>query len=260
LLLAGNEQVSLRAALSHDLFRAVAFPFSELLLLSRVVVEKTGSLLRLGRPVLLVRQVVRGRLYPGVLHSGAGREPSFRIDLEALLKEVQEVRIFTGDSFLESSRAGDSEDAEFLVLDQERRVVSVEVVVLLSALVDHSLRRHPSQLHDKFELLLLVITWEEWLSGVKLCQDAAETPNVDLLAVFDPQDHFRGAVEPRLHVGVDLLVSKAARSEVHDLQLAAHRVHAQDVLWLEITVDDLVLFKEHKSLQDLHCVVADLVG
>ena len=46
------------------------------------------------------------------------------------------------------------------VFDQERRVVSIEIVLLLSTLINHTLWEHTTKLHDEFKLLLLVISRE----------------------------------------------------------------------------------------------------
>ena len=54
-----------------------------------------------------------------------------------------------------------------------------EEEVLPRALIDEVLVRQSEDLHDARELLLFVLSWEDGESGVKLGEDATETPHVD---------------------------------------------------------------------------------
>lgn len=58
-------------------------------------------------------------------------------------------------------------------------------MILLAALVNHSVGWHATELHDELELLLLVISGKYWLTSVQLSQDAAKTPDVNFFGVFD---------------------------------------------------------------------------
>ena len=89
--------------------------------------------------------------------------------------------IVRGYCLFDSTVFWDAQDAVFGVLNQERRVVCVKIVILLSTLVNHGFREHAEELHDELKLLLLVISGEERFSCVQLSQDTTERPHVDLL-------------------------------------------------------------------------------
>lgn len=90
-------------------------------------------------------------------------------------------------------------------------------------------------------------TWEQGVAHVELCQDAAKAPHVNLTPVREAHDDLRAAVEAALHVGVHALVDKAAAAKVNDLDCRALGLHQQDVLWLQVTVDQVVLAQEPKT-------------
>lgn len=106
---------------------------------------------------------------------------------------------------------------------------------------------------------MLVISRKDWLSSVELSKDATETPNVNLFGVLDPENDLGRSVEARLDVGVDLLIPEAPRAKVDYFEVPAHCVSAEDVFWLQITVDDLVLLKKYKALEELDSIVTNLV-
>lgn len=194
-----------------------------------------------------------------MLHGLAGGEAAHWINFYAVHDEVEELCVLTGDSFFESTGVGDPENAQLLVFDQIRRVVHVEVVGLLATLVNHRFGWHAAQFHDELELLLLVVAREQRLASVQLRQYAAKTPDVDLLCVLYPQNDFRGAVESRLHISIDLLIPEATRTKVDDLEVTAYCVCTKYVLRLQVTMDDLVLLEEDQTLQDLNGIVSDLI-
>ena len=90
-------------------------------------------------------------------------------------------------------------------------------------------------------MIFLVLSREERLADVQFVQDAAEGPHVDGRSIRDAQHDLRRPVETRLDVGVYLFVFKAARSKIDDLDARFVDLSQQDVLWLEIAVDDVVL-------------------
>jgi hypothetical protein len=132
-------------------------------------------------------------------------------------------------------------------------------VLFLSTFVDHALWWHSTQFHDKLNLLLLIVSWEERLSCVKLCQDAPKGPDVNFFCVFDSENHLRWSVETRLDVCVDLLISEASWTKVHNLQISAHGICAKDVFWLQIAMDYFMLLQEDQRFDNLHGIIPNLV-
>jgi hypothetical protein len=65
------------------------------------------------------------------------------------------------------------------------------------------------------ELLLFILSWEEWSSFIEFCDYAAETPNIDGEGVFESEDNLWSSVEPTLNISVDLVVIEAAGAEIN---------------------------------------------
>jgi hypothetical protein len=107
---------------------------------------------------------------------------------------------------------------------------------------------------------LLIIAREQRLASIEFSEDAPQTPNIHFFGIPDPEDDLWRSVESTLDIGVDLLISEAARSEVDDFDLPAHGVDAKDILRLEIAMDDLVFLQEDQAFEDLHGVVSNLIG
>ena len=124
-------------------------------------------------------------------------------------------------------------------------------MLLLATFVDHSLWENSAKLHDELKLLLFIVAREKRFPGVQLGEDAAKRPDVNFFAVLDAQNDLWGSVIPRLHIGVHLLVSEAARAEVDDLQLRSGWVDTEDILRLEIAMDHVALFEEYERLEQL---------
>ena len=83
-------------------------------------------------------------------------------------------------------------------------------MLLLPTFVNHGLWWHSTKLHNQFDLLLLVIAWEERLASVELSKDAPHGPYVYLFGVFDSENYLRRSIEARLHISINLFVTEAA--------------------------------------------------
>mmetsp|Transcript_55807 Transcript_55807/g.155600 ORF Transcript_55807/g.155600 Transcript_55807/m.155600 type:complete len:326 (-) Transcript_55807:1149-2126(-) len=82
------------------------------------------------------------------------------------------------------------------------------------------------------------VVLEEHVARPQLCEDTSERPQIDLLVVRQPQHHLRRAVGARLHVGGEVVVDEAARTEVDNLHLTTAVRPDQDVLGLEVAMDE----------------------
>ena len=132
-------------------------------------------------------------------------------------------------------------------------------MLLFTTLVNHGLWWHSTKFHNQFDLFLLIISWKKWFTSIKLRKDAPERPDIDFLSVFDPKNHFWRTIEARLNICIDLFISEATWSKVNNFKIAASCVRAQNVFWLEITVNDLMLFKENQSFDDLNGIISNLI-
>mmetsp|Transcript_24009 Transcript_24009/g.42929 ORF Transcript_24009/g.42929 Transcript_24009/m.42929 type:complete len:303 (-) Transcript_24009:952-1860(-) len=117
--------------------------------------------------------------------------------------------------------------------------------------------RHPVELHDAGQLLHLVLSGEQRVARIQLRQDAPKGPHVDGRVIRDAQNHFWGPVETTLDVRVDTLIFEARGSQVDHLDAALRGVLEQHVLWLQVTVDDVLLPKETQRRQELNGETAD---
>ena len=132
-------------------------------------------------------------------------------------------------------------------------------MLLFTTLVNHRLWWHSTKFHYQFNLFLFIVSWKKWLTCIKLRKDASERPNIDFLSVFDPKNHLWRTIKARLNISIDLIISEAAWSKVNNFKIAASCVRAQNVLRLEITVNNLMLFKEHQSFDDLNGIISNLI-
>lgn len=72
-------------------------------------------------------------------------------------------------------------------------------------------------LHYTGQLFDFILTGEQWITGVKFGENAAEAPHVDWGTVGQTQYDLGTPVEPRLDIGVDALIAVARRAEIDDL-------------------------------------------
>ena len=95
-----------------------------------------------------------------MLHCFSSTWSLIRVKDEALGDEVKEQLIVRRDCLFESTALWRSQDTILGIFNKERRVICVEIVVLLTTQIYHLLREHPAELHYVLKLLLLVVTWE----------------------------------------------------------------------------------------------------
>ena len=107
-------------------------------------------------------------------------------------------------------------------------------------------------MHDERQLLHLALTWEDRDARIQLNQDAAEAPHVDARRVRDANYNLRCSVEAGLDVRVDPLIREAGRPEVDYFDSRFIRALQQDILWFQVTVDDVLVAEELERLQDLN--------
>ena len=181
------------------------------------------------------------------------RDALLRIPIETPHDEVEECFALVPDYFDERSGPWKSEPA-VLVLENVQWLVGAwaeEFIFALGVLEDRE-RRHAEYLHDKRQLLHLTLTWENWDARIQLNQDAAEAPHVDACRVRDANYNLRCPVEAGLYVRVNPLVGEARGPEVDDFDARLIWTLQQDILWLQVAVDDVLVSEELERLQDLN--------
>lgn len=117
--------------------------------------------------------------------------------------------------------------------------------------------RRTKNLHNAGQLLLLVLSWEYRVAGVKLGENTSHAPHVDRHAIRHPQDDFRGSIEAGLDVGVYFFVFETTRPKIDDFDFGMHGMGEEDILGLEITMDDFVLLEKDKTLEELFSESSD---
>jgi hypothetical protein len=88
-------------------------------------------------------------------------------------------------------------------------------------------------------------------AAAELRQNAAQGPDVDLVAVRQAQDDLGGAVGARLDVGAEVVRGEAAAAQVNHLNLAPRVALHQNVLRLQVAVQQAQAVQEAERLQDL---------
>lgn len=96
---------------------------------------------------------------------------------------------------------------------------------------------------EHLHLFLLGAGGEEGGAGVDFEDEAAETPDVDLVVVGLHEDDFRGAVVPALDVGKLLLVEEAGRAEVDQLHPRLPQLLKYHIFRLDIAMDYIFLHR-----------------
>jgi hypothetical protein len=90
-------------------------------------------------------------------------------------------------------------------------------------------------------LVVFVSASEKSVAGVELGQNATQTPHVDRVGVFGAEQDFGRSVRSGLNVKVHLVLVVAGRAEIADFYATLALLLQQNVLWLQITVNDLFL-------------------
>ena len=85
----------------------------------------------------------------------------------------------------------------------------MEEKVLPGRNIENVVVRDSFYLHDVGQLLCLVLSWEQWKTCTKLCQNAAERPHIDACRVRDSQNYLWGSIKPTLDVSIDPFILEA---------------------------------------------------
>ena len=90
-------------------------------------------------------------------------------------------------------------------------------------------------------MIFFIFSGEEWLADVEFVQDAAEGPHVNRCSVRDPENDLWRSIEPTLDVCVNLVVLETSRTEVDNFDARFIDLAEENILWLEVTVHDIML-------------------
>jgi len=83
--------------------------------------------------------------------------------------------------------------------------------------IQHRWRWDAFDLHYQLHLFVLTLSWEKRIASVELEEDTAKAPHVNGSGVVEPEDDLWRPIEPRLDVGIDLVVAEAAAPKIDDL-------------------------------------------
>lgn len=97
-------------------------------------------------------------------------------------------------------------------------------------------------------MLGFVLTWKKGVARIQFCHNTAKTPHVNRCCVWNTEDDFGCAVEPRLDVGVYALVLEAAAPVVDYLDSRFVWLLKENVLGFQITMDDCMVALELEGL------------
>ena len=130
------------------------------------------------------------------------------------------------------------------------RVVQEEFVSLLR-LYDHMLWDGPEYLCDALEHVILRVAREYGYPEKEFSAYAPHRPHVDGGIIGEPQNDLRAPVVSRLDVVEDGVPLEAGAAEVDDFEVQIVYGFEEDVLWLEVTVNQLRLLDDLHGLEDL---------
>jgi len=77
--------------------------------------------------------------------------------------------------------------------------------------------RQSNDLSDQSYLLIFVFTTKYGVAEFEFCCNTGKRPDIDFSGVVVTEDNLRSSVVPRLDVGIELLIAKAARPEIDNL-------------------------------------------
>jgi hypothetical protein len=89
-------------------------------------------------------------------------------------------------------------------------------------------------------LLVLVFSGKNWNTSVKFSQNASGTPYVYVMTIRYPHGYFWSPVVSRLDISVKGFLFEATRPEIYDFNAGFIVLFEQYVLWLQITMNDLI--------------------
>lgn len=112
------------------------------------------------------------------MHSLVRFETAVRVPSQAAREEIQECLIIALQGLLKCLRAWTPSFA--LGRDGESRLAKrVEEELLASTLLNQVLVWRSKDFHDASQLLLLILSWENWITGEKFGEDASQAPHVN---------------------------------------------------------------------------------
>ena len=156
---------------------------------------------------------------PLVLQAFVGGHPFLGIPFEASANEIYKRWVWSLSQFVHNV----VEAFLLLLLGQnfegswDRVIFELREELLPLRVLQDLLRWHSNHIDDELELLLFVGSREEREACKQFDDDAAKTPHVNLLGVWEEtQDNIRCSVEPALDVGVHDLIFKASATEISD--------------------------------------------
>ena len=107
---------------------------------------------------------------------------------------------------------------------------------------------NPIYLHNVPQLLNFIFTWKERIARKQFCHNSSERPNVDGRGVRDSEYNLWSSIESRLYVGVNPLSKKAAAPEIDDSDSRLVLLLQQDVLWFQVTVNQIMILLKVQRL------------
>jgi len=93
-------------------------------------------------------------------------------------------------------------------------------------------------------VVFLILTWEEWISNVEFIENTSKAPHINSSTIGNAENNFGSPIESGLDIRINLLVFKTSTTKINDLNTRLVDLSKQDVLWLEITVDNIVLVEK----------------
>ena len=210
-----------------------------------------------------------------MLQSFLGCGTAQGVDFEQPSDEVEEVRILALQTLLEGGLLGDEHvDFELFVIGFGRLlhlairflaatlIISVfnllvnetfsrEEVLNEAAFLHHILREWSNNSDNSAQETLNRLVLEQHIAGEKLSQDTSKRPNINLVVILAAQDNLWRSVTSRLHIGAQVVMNEAARSEINHLDLRSRVTLNQDILWLQVTMDQLEVVDVRKCSQNL---------
>ena len=98
--------------------------------------------------------------------------------------------------------------------------------------------------HHECHVVFLILTWEEWISNVEFIENTSKAPHINSSTIGNAENNFGSPIESGLDIRINLLVFKTSTTKINDLNTRLVDLSKQDVLWLEITVDNIVLVEK----------------
>lgn len=96
-----------------------------------------------------------------------------------------------------------------------------------------------------------ILAFEEHFSQKELSDDAANTPHINFFIIRTSQNNFRSPIASCLNIETGLVMEKDARPDIYHLELAFGVRFNEDILWFEVSVDNMKVMKLLNSQKHL---------